>query len=462
MEKRKIGFGWRGWILIVYQFLAFCMYAGMNNFGQNVQANVNAAMLGWNATLVPTVYTIVCVIAVIVQFIFGKKIATSGKVRIISIVFLSLSGLLTIFCAVWKTNQILWLIAWALGIGLAIMAATFLVSTIVGQWFPRRKGTVMGIATLAFPVINGIGLTVFSNILRANKGNQLIAWLPFLVLDLIGILLCVFFIKEYPEQCGAFPDNDRSMTPEVARKMMEAQQEARKKSVWNFKNICRTPEFWLITIPQGILLIGSVGVMTQVMNIMRQFGFVENHATTAAGAVLFLINAAIACLGSWILGLVDTRFGTKVAIAISCVFMIASGIFCVIGTVKNITAVFVIGFFCLQVFMGASSNFTVSSAAQYWKREDFPSAYSFINPLANLLCAFGPIIVAGIGAAFGFHAVWIVIGILGVIALFLTLLFQPARILKRDKQYRREAGLPEEGLSKSAEEMLASRKETEA
>ena len=35
--------------------------------------------------------------------------------------------------------------------------------------------------------------------------------------------------------------------------------EAKKHSVWNLKNMCRTADFWLITIPQGILLLGAVG-----------------------------------------------------------------------------------------------------------------------------------------------------------------------------------------------------------
>ena len=70
MQKKSIGFGFRGWIVLIYQFLAFVMYVSLNNFGQNVMANVNANVRGWNATLVPTVYTIVCVVSVIIQFIF--------------------------------------------------------------------------------------------------------------------------------------------------------------------------------------------------------------------------------------------------------------------------------------------------------------------------------------------------------------------------------------------------------
>ncbi|MBQ6369708.1 MAG: MFS transporter [Parasporobacterium sp.] len=457
MQKKSIGFGFRGWIVLIYQFLAFVMYVSLNNFGQNVMANVNANVRGWNATLVPTVYTIVCVVSVIIQFIFGKRIANSGKVKNLSMILLTISGVLTIATALNGSNEVLWLITWALATGIAIIAATFMVSTVVGQWFPRRKGTVMGLATLAFPVINGVGLTIFSNLLSNSRGNMIIAWLPWLILDFIAILLCGLFIKEYPEQCGAYPDNDKSMTPEVAKAMMEKQAEARKRSVWNLKNMARTVDFWLITIPQGILLIGAVGVMTQVMPIFMQFGYVAftDHgiSPTAVGAILLLVNAAIACAGSWILGIIDTKFGTKKAILISDIFMILSGIFCYIGNSTMNNVVFLIGFWFLQIFMGASSNFTVSSAAQYWKREDFPSAYSYINPLANLICAFGPIIVAGIGAAAGFTTVWIVIFGLGVLATILTLAFKPSRLMERDKLYRREAGLPEEGLSKTAEEM---------
>ena len=49
----------------------------------------------------------------------------------------------------------------------------------------------MGIATLAFPVINGIGLTIFGNMLGASHGNLLVAWIPWLIMDLIGILICI-------------------------------------------------------------------------------------------------------------------------------------------------------------------------------------------------------------------------------------------------------------------------------
>ena len=453
MEKKSYGFGFRGWMLVIYQFLAFSMYSSVNNIGQNIHASVNQ-MFGWNYTSVSQVYTLVSVIAIVIQFIIGKKIANSGHVKTLSVTFLALAALSAVGMATITSSEGLWLLVWGLAVFFSIIGATFLVSTIVGQWFPRRKGTVMGIATLAFPVVNGVGLTIFGNMLGASHGNLLVAWIPWLVLDIIGIVICLVFITEYPEQCGAYPDNDKSMTPEAAKALMEQQAAAKKNSVWGFKNMMRTPDYWLITIPQGILLLGAVGAMTQVMVLIGQFGFVVDNAPTAAGAGLLLAFAGVGCLGSWILGMLDTRFGTKTAILISCIFMILSAVFCFSGTVSHTAGLFIIGFAFLQVFMGASSNFTVSTAAQYWRREDFPSAFSFINPLANLICAFGPMIIAGVGFTAGFHVVWIIIGILGVIALLCTLVFRPARIQARDKKYRVEAGLPEEGLSKSNAEMM--------
>ncbi|MBR2561134.1 MAG: MFS transporter [Eubacterium sp.] len=453
MEKKSIGFGSRGLLLVIYQFLAFSMYCSINNIGQNIHANVNQ-MFGWNYTSVSTIYTIVSLIAVVIQFAIGKKIANSGKVKIFSIIFMILSAICAIGMATITSSETIWLLVWGLAVFFSIIGATFMVSTIVGQWFPRRKGTVMGIATLAFPVVNGIGLTIFGNMLGASHGNLLFAWMPWLILDVIGIVICALFITEYPEQCGAFPDNDRNMTPEAAKALMEQQAAAKKNSVWGIRNITRTPDFWLITIPQGILLLGSVGAMTQVMALIGQFGFVQDNSPTAVGAMLLLIFAGIGCFGSWILGVIDTRFGTKTSILLSCIFMIISAVLCFTGTVSHKAPLFIIGFAFLQIFMGASSNFTVSTAAQYWRREDFPSAFSFINPLANLICAFGPMIIAGVGFTKGFHVAWVIIGVLGVIALVCTLVFKPARILARDRQYRREAGLPEEGLSKSNAELM--------
>ncbi|MBO4834764.1 MAG: MFS transporter, partial [Lachnospiraceae bacterium] len=114
----------------------------------------------------------------------------------------------------------------------------------------------------------------------------------------------------------------------------------------------------------------------------------------------------------------------------------------ILGAIGNSTALF-IGLILLAMFMGASSNYTVSAAVQYWRIEDFPSVFSVVNPVANFINAFGPTIVAAlIATALGTQAVFIVIGIAAIISIILGLLFKPARVKEFDDKYRAAAGKP--------------------
>ena len=173
----------------------------------------------------------------------------------------------------------------------------------------------------------------------------------------------------------------------------------------------------MITPYEGQGIIGAVGGYTNVM--------------------YFIAGAGI--VGSYIFGLIDTKIGTKKAVLLSHVVMLISGI---LGALNNGTCLF-IGFILLGLFMGASSNYTVSAAVQYWRIEDFPSVFSVVNPVANLINAFGPTIVAAlIATKLGTPAVFIASGIAAIISIILCILFKPARVKAFDDKYRQAAGKP--------------------
>ena len=92
--------------------------------------------------------------------------------------------------------------------------------------------------------------------------------------------------------------------------------------------------------------------------------------------------------------------------------------------------------------MGASSNFTVSGAVQYWRREDFPSVFARVNPIANLIQAVAPMIIATLVATINVQAAFIFVGCAGVLSLFLLMLFKANRVKAYDDKYRTEAGKP--------------------
>ncbi|HAL74058.1 MAG TPA: hypothetical protein DCM45_03065 [Clostridiales bacterium] len=217
--------------------------------------------------------------------------------------------------------------------------------------------------------------------------------------------------------------------------MMEAEIKAKANSVWKTGHTLKNRGFWFITIPMGLLLFCAVGIMTQTKLILDNYS--AELESVGGFSIVMLGIAVVACFGSWLLGVLDTKLGTKKAIAISVVIMILSGI---TGAIPNVASL-LIGMFFIAIFMGASSNFTVSAAAQYWRREDFPSVFASVNPIANVIQAVGPMVIAILATTQGYQSAFIATGILGVLGLVLILLFNAKHVKETDDKYRKAAGL---------------------
>ncbi|MCD8149396.1 MAG: MFS transporter [Clostridiales bacterium] len=431
-QKKSINIGFRGWMLVIYQFTAFFMYTAFTNYPLNILSDFYGG-----ATKISTIYTICGLIGIAFQ------LALSGQIRKFNIKIFSATlglitlilGLLIMFLPFSSAN--LWCVCYALEVICATMYATFSVSILIGQWFPRRKGTIMGIATIAFPVANGCIGAFSSRVFATGDPNVSGGYMPFFIIFVIGWLIGVIFLKDYPEQCGCYRDNDKNMTPEVAKAMMEQELEEKKTTVWKANHLYACRDFWFIVIPEGFLLMFSVGMMTQTSAIIGQF---EEELSFLGGytGVMILIMI-VGCIGSYLLGVIDTRIGTRKSILMASAIMLLAGI---LGMIPNAISL-LISMICLALFMGAGSNYTVSSAAQYWRREDFSSVFAGLNPIANVLSAMGPMLIARLlYSAVGYQAVFMVTAIAGAVSVVLMLLFKPSHVKAVDDKYRKAAGKP--------------------
>ena len=488
-QKKSIDFGFRGWMLVIYQAIAFFTFTVFTNYPMNILPDLYGG-----AQKISTIYTIATIVCIVIQLVLSRVIGKVKNVKMLSVWFgvitLVLSfGVMTIS----PMQRTLWQICYALVVIFSVLYCTFSLGILVGQWFPRRKGTVMGVATVAFPITNGVigvfagsvfgklvpalagtigealgkaaamgdaaaqgllgpimgmieegningALSAFVNseAFAASEGFRAAAasavfnsFLPFFIISVVGLLIGVVFLKDYPEQVGAFRDNDKSFAPEEARAIMEQEIVNKKTSVWQIGNTFKSRDFWFVTIPMGALLLCAVGMMTQTNAIIGNYAELP-YATVMA------VSCVVACFGSWLLGVLDTKFGTKKAIIISVVIMIVGG---VIGAIRG-AGFLLASFFCLSIFEGAASNFTVSAAAQYWRREDFANVFACVNPIANVLQAAGPMIIAGVLFTRGYQVMFGVSAVIGVVSLVLILLFSPRHVKETDDKYRLAAGKP--------------------
>lgn len=432
-KKKNINIGFRGWMLVIFQAVAFVTYQAFTNFPLNILSDMYGG-----AQKISTIYTVCAVIGVIVQLCLSSVVGKIKNMKVFAVLLGALSLLLGLgIMTIPPTNTLAWQICYGIENVVVLIYATFSVSILVGQWFPTRKGTIMGIATLAFPITNAFIGMFAKNVFKNGTPDVFGAFLPFFILFIIGWVIGIIFIKDYPEKCGCYRDNDRSITPEAANAMMLQEIENKKTTVWKIGHTLACRDFWLITIPMGALLMFSVGMMTQTAAIIGNYEAQLSFMGGYSGVMLLI--CIFGCIGSYSMGLLDTKFGTKSAVTIAVIFMLCAGILGIIPT----TGTFLVSMICLAVFQGAGSNFTVSAAAQYWRREDFGSVYSCINPIANIICAIGPMTIAMLlYSRIGYQAVFIVTAVAAVISLILVCLFKPSHVKMVDDKYRAAAGKP--------------------
>ena len=432
-QKTKLGinFGFRGWMLLIFEITAFLLFQAMGNFPMNMLGDFYGG-----AEKISPIYTAGSLVGIVIQLILAGYV---GKIKSIKTMTLGF-GLASLVAAVLVAalpvgGSTIWMICYFLVNVLTNIYGMFGIGIIIGQWFPTRKGVFMGIATFAFPVCNGLmgptANTLFSTMATTHMPNMFGAFLPFLIVGLVGWLIGLIFIKDYPEQCGCYRDNDKSFTKEKADAMLAAEIEAKKTTVWKIGNTLKCGSFWLITIPCGTLLGCSVGAMTQTTQIFAANGLADKFDMLMGMVMIF------ALIGSYVLGLIDGKFGTKIAITVSVIVMLIAGILGAIGGGAMIPAIIM-----LAIFMGAASNFTVSGAAQYWRREDFSTVFGYLNPIANVLQCVGPMMFAMTIAMISVKAPFIITSVIAVISLVCILCFKPANVKACDDKYRAKAGKP--------------------
>ena len=445
------GFGWRGWMLMIYQMIAYIGYVAFTSY----PVNVLSSQVG--GTTVTTFITMVGSLLsfIITYFIVAPRIGRIRNQKALSLLFgiisMAVGTLIIVIPA--DTMRVLWCIVFGCGLLTFPLWANTMTTILIGNWFPRKKGTVMGIVTLSYPLASAICLSLFTGAHGAKLAEtgsvvkaNITAWLPFYIACIVGLIICAVFVKTYPEDCGCFRDNDKSFTKEKADKMLALELENRKKSVWKRSKIWGCAQWWFAIIPTNIIMLTAVAFMVQIVPALISFNdkftifAIPGFKLMSMGftSVLFMMGI-VAMIGSYVLGLLDTKFGTKKAIFITSIIMTICGI---LGAIDNAWTIFA-ATMLLGVFMGAGSNFGFSALVRYWRPEDFPAVYTGAPPLNTVMNAVFPYIFAAIGAqALGYHGTFIFVAVLGVISIVLNSLFNPKKLADYDAKLRAEAGLP--------------------
>ena len=321
-------------------------------------------------------------------------------------------------CLVWSqaTNAVVYFIGLALsyvgGMGFAYIASL----NVISNWFPRKKGLAMGWVTIGFP-LSAVIATPLCSALLASLGLSGIYYL-YAVLCVVLAIIVFLYVRDYPEEKGAYPDNDASYDKAQAEAELKAGLEYMKTSPWTGKKLLRTGTVWKMVVSLGVMELLSLGIMTNFMPRMQQIGYAEGQIIP-----MLAVAGLLACVGSVLCGLLDAKVGPKKAIIVTYIVAIISIVLNVVaGNIKTAgneglaTVLFFISLPFLAIMLGGAANYLVSLTNTIWGRYDFPAAYRLLKPLVAVVGALGMTIVGGIGnAGPGYGVAYMVLGVLAVI-----------------------------------------------
>lgn len=361
-------FGRHGWTVAIYQVIWFFFMTGMTVDGLNVIVPQIAAFRGWNPDAVLSISSPASIIALFLVMVFGGLARMFGLKRT-TVVTMIAAGVVTIaygnapsipVYAVCLVLMVTLINAFSLVLGLSICT----------NWFPTKKGVVMGFTTIGMNLASAL-ISQILNQLSAHFNIAIAISIMGGVIILVGILTQLF-IKETPEEAGCYPDND----PYVAE-MLKQQGEQCGDGEITYLDALKNPKTWIFGVAYGFFGLATVGIMSQLVGF---FQTTKGYDFQAALNVV-TIAAVIGIVGSVLWGVVDQKIGTKKT---SVLF----GIWYCIGILlllSSNTAIMVAGIVMLGAGIGGNGNFPPSMAALIYGRKDFPICYSVMNTIVGVV-----------------------------------------------------------------------------
>ena len=415
----KSNFGSKGWVILILAFFSILLMSLIVYDSLNVTIPAFAAQKGWNMAILYIFSTVAAWISVIGAALWGgicsKKTNRFGWVAALM--------LGAVGCIIWAFagSPVVYLVCLAMamvgGMGFAYIANL----NVISNWFPTKKGLVMGWVTIGFPLSATIAVPVCSGLL-AGLGLSGI-YFVFAGLCLVLAILVAILVRDYPEQSGAYPDNNKSFDKEQLAKELQAGLDYMKTSPWNGKAVFKAKETKKIVFSLGIMELLALGIMTNYVPRMLQIGYTQQDCIP-----LLAIAGVVAMIGSYLCGVLDAHVGPKKAIWITYIFGIFSLILNLIGGVLKVNhldkAAFILILAAqpfLGVMLGGAANYLVSLTATIWGRYDFPAAYRVIKPLVAIVGALGISLCGVIGNTVGYAYAYLLFAILAVIAVFVDI-----------------------------------------
>lgn len=376
MEKNKkngnslVSFGKAGWGTIIFCMAMFWFFVGFCTDGNNITAPAVAEHLGIQSGTVLQMNSYGGILGVIFYIAFSQLTKKIGA-RKVAALTLIISGVAYIVMGNCP-NLAVYTIAYTCLIG-SIMSAGYVAGgALVAQWFPKRKGVVMGYTTMGLNIASATWVPMMTLII-AKMGFEKGVIIPGVLVAVLAVIGLVF-MRDTPQERGLNPD----MVSDEVFKAEYDTDSAEDDKRWTVGKLLKTPAVWTVGIATGLLQCCSTGVMSQLVVRNQELGMSATQAIS-----MMTVIAVVGIFGSWFIGILDDKFGTKKVMILFCIWYAAA----ILSNVTNTTAGMYIAVIMIGISIGGSANFMTSFPSSVFGRHGFETVNSVIFPIQSILTA---------------------------------------------------------------------------
>lgn len=396
----------KGWHLMVFAILAMLVTNAGVNDGLNIALPAIAKGSGLDYELCLSMGTVAGFVGVAMMLVIAKFRDRFGGRKVSAALFI-IFGLTFYFLFLRATNIVMYALAQCIMVSCGQGCFYLCTGPMQSDWFPKKRGVVNGISTIGANIGTAILAPLMTFLLTlADYKTSLAAFAA-------AILLAVYeyvTLRDNPIEAGMYPDN-------VTKEVYETEYKKISEydgyvSDWTIPKMLSCKEVWLASIVPGFITLGLLGIITQFVPRNISLGLSEGVAISA-----MTVAGLVGIVGSYAIGFIDTKLGTKKACMIYC------GIFA-LGILFNLLAEIFLPFVYVSIFivgfsLGGSTNMSLSFPASIFGVLDYPKVNGVIFPINYCIGCLNFVVNAVVmkitGSLTGAYVVYFVLFLLNIL-----------------------------------------------
>lgn len=393
-----------GWVIVALGFITLGVrFGAMNSFGVFFVAMLKE--FGWSRGSLAGVQTLNMAVVGLSTVLVGYALPRFGPRKVIAITAL-VQGVFLALCS--RVTEI-WhfYLVWGVAVGVT-MGILGLVpwGSILPNWFERRRGTAMGVASAGI----GLGYLVFIPFVQYITDR--FSWqAAFIAMGLLTALLIAplnaWLLRNRPEDMGLLPDNAGSSSK--SRSSSDLAQARGADKQWTIRQVLKSLPFWCLLSAFGMGVLGFGFVIAHQVAMLVDAGYSAIFAS-----FIFGLMGIIGSVSKVVWGYAADHIGREWAYTMGTVVLLCGMV--AIMLVRDTSTLWLVYAYAILFGFGYGAFTPVipAAAADIYMGKSFPMIFSLINMGGLFISSVGPWMGGFVFDLTGSYFIAFIIGLVGV------------------------------------------------